>query len=109
MIVLVDTNVVLDVLLEHDPFFAPAVELWEKTETGEQKAFACSLSFNNVYYIARKEKGRETARAAVRLMLDVFAVASVDEAVLRQADARWQTSKTRCRLLRPWHPDVRMW
>ncbi|MCP4358907.1 MAG: PIN domain-containing protein [Chloroflexi bacterium] len=47
-----------------------------------------SSGFNKIpipYYIARRQKGRDIARKAVRLCLDVFSICAVDDQILERA------------------------
>jgi predicted nucleic acid-binding protein len=85
MIVLLDTNVLVDVLLEREPFYIDAARLWERAEQKQLGALVCSLSLTTVYYLARRQKGRDAAKKAVQLIADVFQIAAVDRAVIDDA------------------------
>ena len=63
--VLLDTNVVLDFLLDRVPFADAAAALWQANDAGDITAYVSAITPVNVFYIARKLKGVETARRLV--------------------------------------------
>jgi predicted nucleic acid-binding protein len=85
MKVLVDTNVLLDVLGNREPFYAAAAEIWSLAERREIKAYISSVSFNNVYYIVRKAENRAKADKAIRILRDVFEPVAPDSQIINQA------------------------
>ena len=55
--VLLDTNVVLDFLLDRAPFADAAAALWQANDDGRIDAYVLVITPVNVFYIARKLKG----------------------------------------------------
>lgn len=91
MRVLVDTNVLLDVLGQREPFWKDSAHIWTLAETGRLDAWISAISFNNVYYIVRKWGGRSRAETSLRLLRDVFDAVDLTRRVLAQAmDAGFQ-------------------
>jgi predicted nucleic acid-binding protein len=82
---LLDTNVVLDVLLNREPFVAPATRLWELNEQRKYRGYISAMTPVNVFYIGRKLISREKAHQAVAELLSTFSICSVDAAVLQNA------------------------
>jgi predicted nucleic acid-binding protein len=80
--VLVDTNILLDVLQRRTPFDVAAAQVWQRSESGSLAGFVAAISFNNVFYIARKQVGVSAAMDAVRAVRGAFRVVPLDEAVL---------------------------
>lgn len=72
MNILVDTNIILDVLANREPFYNASARIWSLAECGDIKAFISVISYNNIYYIVCKAAGKEKAGEAMRLMRDVF-------------------------------------
>ena len=85
MKVLVDTDVVLDVLLDRDPFAEGSRQLWAAIERGAAHGFLAAHTLTTVHYLVRQSKGTRVARDVVSLLLQVFGVATVDEGVLNRA------------------------
>jgi len=81
----VDTNLILDVIAERDPFYASAARIWSMCETGVCEGFVSAISFNNVFYIVRRARNADVARKALVLMRDVFKSVAPDEQILNQA------------------------
>lgn len=81
----VDTNLLLDVIAERDPFYASAARIWSMCETGVCEGFVSAISFNNVFYIVRRARNADVARKALVLMRDVFKSVAPDEQILNQA------------------------
>ena len=82
---LIDTNVVLDVLLERQPHVVASAAVWAAIETGLAKGFLASHAITTIHYLVRKELGLARAGRTVSSILRVFKVAPVDSAVLQEA------------------------
>ena len=85
--IFVDTNVLLDFLLRRASFFGPAARLLMRVEAGEAEAYVSAISFNNVFYLARKSVGADAARDMLRDLRRLFKVVPLDEAVIDQSIA----------------------
>jgi len=85
MIVLVDTNILLDVIQDRKPHSDPAARVWKLVEERAIAGHVSAISFNNVFYIARKQVGGEKALEAVRLIRRVFQIVALDEFVIDRA------------------------
>lgn len=83
--ILVDTNVLLDVLAKREPFYASAAAVWSAVETGTMAGYVSAISFNNTYYIMRKYGGESEARKAIVALRDIFAVVPLDARILNQS------------------------
>jgi predicted nucleic acid-binding protein len=81
---LIDLNVVLDVVLDRE-HAASASRLWAALETGMGQGLVPAHGVTTVFYLIARAKGMAFARQATDGMLHVFAVAPVDEKVLRRA------------------------
>ena len=85
MIVLVDTNILLDSLQHREAFAAAADAAWKQVEVGSLIGYVSGLSFNNIFYIARKKDGVEKALQALRLVRGIFRVVALDEFIIDRA------------------------
>lgn len=83
--VLVDTNVVLDVLLDRQPHASHSVALWAHVESGRMRGFLSAHSVTTIHYLLRREMGETRTRKVLTSLLSVFAVAPVDGHVLVEA------------------------
>lgn len=59
MKVLVDTNVILDIVLERQPFFQHSSKLLQSANQYNLELFLTATTITDLYYIVRKAKGRQ--------------------------------------------------
>lgn len=83
--VLIDTNVVLDVLLERKPHLAASAAVWDAVESGGAEGYLAVHAITTVHYLAQKHLGARRAKRVIASLLQVFEVAAVDGNVLRDA------------------------
>jgi predicted nucleic acid-binding protein len=83
--VLFDTNVVLDILLDRQPYVEASAAAWAAVETGVAEGMLAAHAVTTIHYLVRKERGNAKARRIVSAILRVFGVAAVDAAVLQEA------------------------
>lgn len=81
----VDTNVVLDLLLDREPWSAAAAQLFSQVESGKLEGYLCATTITTIHYLAAKAVGAQQARREIRKLLALCAVASVDQIVLEMA------------------------
>ena len=85
MRILFDTNVILDVLLDREPFSSTAAKLFSKVETGEITGYVCATTITTLHYISSKVIGADSAIEEINKLLMLFEVAPVNRAVLDAA------------------------
>ena len=85
MRVLVDTNVVLDVLLERRPFSEAAAQVFALVEESRIEGFLCATTLTTVDYLLGQALAPAKAREALQRLLNLFEIAPVNRPVLEQA------------------------
>ena len=85
MKVLIDTNIVLDLLLEREPFVEDAIALFEQVETGQIQGYIAATTITNIFYILRKAQGREAALQAISRISTGLEICAVDRPTIIQA------------------------
>ena len=85
MKILFDTNVILDVLLDRDPFSEPASYLLSRVERSEINGFVCATTITTIYYLTAKILGPKAAIPHIDSLLSLFEIAPVNRAVLENA------------------------
>jgi len=83
--ILFDTNVVLDVLLNRQPFVEASAAAWAAIESRISEGMLAAHAVTTIHYLIRKELGVVKAKRIVAATLRVFAVAAVDNAVILEA------------------------
>jgi predicted nucleic acid-binding protein len=83
--ILYDTNVILDALLEREPFSTTAILLMDAAEKSVINGLLCAHSVTTLFYLMEKSQKRAFARRNIKLLLDIFDVAPVTRAILEKA------------------------
>ncbi|MEX1258936.1 MAG: PIN domain-containing protein [Gemmatimonadota bacterium] len=79
MRLLLDINVLLDVVLERDPWARPAAELLAALETNQAQGFVAGHTLPTVYYVVARSRDRDTAITAMHDLLRLLEVVPVEK------------------------------
>lgn len=86
MRVLVDVNVVLDVLLNREPWRADASAVWDGVATGKIAGYLAPTTITTIYYLARKQPtGSAAALVAVAACMRTFEICVLDRTTFDMA------------------------
>ena len=85
MKLVIDTNVVLDLLLNRAPFADAAAAVFTQVELGQHVACVCATTLTTIHYLAQKTVGDKQARQHIQQLLLLFEVAPVTRAVIETA------------------------
>ena len=80
-----DTNVLIDVLTQRAPFYTDSARIWTLAEQGQLSIHISAISFNNIYYVVRRLRNRQTADRMMILLRDIFTTVTLDQKILNQA------------------------
>ena len=83
--ILLDTNIILDVALERQPFFDESEQVLSFVEQGDVEGYISGSTFSDLYYIMRKAKGRGPTLEFLRYISTFCQVATVDNSVISMA------------------------
>ena len=73
--ILIDTDVLIDVALDREPFSDAASELLDRLQTGPKRAFVAWHTLSNFYYLVASSQGGSDARAFITELIRFVAVA----------------------------------
>ncbi len=85
MKILFDTNVILDVLLDREPFSNDAALLMSLVERTEIIGIICATTVTTIYCLAHKALSPQAASRHIQTLLALFAIAPVNRIVLEDA------------------------
>lgn len=85
MKVLFDTNVILDVLLQRQPYDVAATKLMAAVETSRISGYLGATTVTTIFYLHAKASSSRDAKKAVDKLLQIFNVAPVNRNVLHMA------------------------
>ena len=83
--ILIDTDVLIDLALDRDPHAGPASDLFDYLEVRRRRAFVAWHSLSNFYYLVSTSRGRRSTREFLVDLTRVLTVAPSDSDALRFA------------------------
>ena len=84
---LIDTNVVLDWLLDRKPWADEAKPLWDARDAGLIVCYLPASVLTDIFYIVRRSAGISGAFSALDRVFGAFGLFAVDAPLLQQARA----------------------
>ena len=91
MVLLVDTNIILDVLLSRPEFVKDSSMIWKLCETKQAKGYLSTLTYANMMYVMRKQLTPDQIEDVFRKLNLIFEFADFSPAVLERAVAmKWK-------------------
>lgn len=90
MTLLIDTNILLDVLLDRTEFVKASSMVWKLCETEQAEGCISTLSFANIMYIMRKQLTPAQIEEVFDQLKLIFSFAALNAAVLSKAvNMKW--------------------
>lgn len=90
MTLLIDTNILLDVLLDRTEFVRASSMVWKLCETEQAEGYISALSFANIMYIMRKQLTPAQIEEVFGQLKLIFSFAALNAAVLSKAvNMKW--------------------
>ena len=85
--VLIDSDVVIDLFLDREPFVDQSERIFEKLAAGHAQGYVTAAALLNIYYIVRKTLGRDMALDCLQRLLetDGLETLAVDKEHVRAA------------------------
>jgi len=83
--VLVDTNIVLDVLLDRRPHSADSAQIFSLVENGRLQGCLCATTITTIDYLLLQSLSRIEARKHLTQLTRLFDIAAVNRAVIEGA------------------------
>ncbi len=85
MEILLDTNIILDVLLNREPWVKSAGLIWRAIDEKLLTGYIAACTLADIAYIAQRLKDQATARIAVDICLQTFEICPVDRRTVDEA------------------------
>jgi predicted nucleic acid-binding protein len=80
-----DINVVLDLLLDREPFVKHSAFLISEVERGNITGILSATSITTIYYLVSKVLSKKRAKKTIDILLSLFEIAPVNRTVLETA------------------------
>ncbi|MDB9412084.1 type II toxin-antitoxin system VapC family toxin [Microcystis aeruginosa] len=85
MKVLIDTNVIIDIALERQPYFTNSETVLAFVEQGQIEGYISASTISDLYYLIRKQKGRDLTIEFLQEILTFCQIATVNQDAIRMA------------------------
>ena len=85
MKVLFDTNVILDVLLDREPFVHDSLYLLSRVEQSQITGIVCATTITTIHYLVSRTVSANQALRHINSLLSLFVIAPVNRIVLENA------------------------
>ena len=85
MRVLLDTNVLMDVLLERELFVNESVQVFDQVVRGAVTGLICATTVTTIFYLTSREVGGEEAMRHIQKLMNLYEIAPVTRSVLDAA------------------------
>ena len=85
MKVLIDTNIVLDVLLNRKPYVENALKVFRQAEKGSIEAYITASSITDLVYILRKAYSLTEIKTHLKEMLQFIKLAGINPSMINDA------------------------
>jgi predicted nucleic acid-binding protein len=82
MALLIDTNIVLDWLLERQPFAENAKRIMEYCINGNLPCYLAGHTLLNIFYITRKEKSSAERKEILLMLCDCFEIIDIEKSMI---------------------------
>ena len=83
--ILIDTNVLIDYILEREPFFDDAMRVISSCIDGRVKGYIAAHSISNMFFILRKDFTIKERREILSNLCTIFEVEGIDKSKLMLA------------------------
>ena len=83
--VLFDSDVLLDILAQRQPFIVASARALNTVMQNQVQGYVSGHAVTNIFYILRRQVGNEVARELLAKLLQQLQVASVTDEVIQQA------------------------
>ena len=79
MVILVDTNIIIDALANREPYADDAKRIMEKCAAREITGILAAHSIPNLFYILRKNFSQEERRFLLKNLCEIFQISDLKE------------------------------
>ena len=82
MKIIFDTNIILDVLLNREPFVELSAKIVSSVEKKNIEGYLCATTITTLDYLISKQSNQNTARTEIQKLLNIFEISEVNSKVL---------------------------
>jgi predicted nucleic acid-binding protein len=83
--ILIDTNVIVDIALQRQPFFCESDQVFKSIEQKHIEGYVSASTMSDLYYIIRKTQGRDWTLKFLQRLTTLCQIATVDRTAIEIA------------------------
>ncbi len=83
--VFLDTNVILDLCLNREPFAADAIKVFKAIEERKILPFVSATTITDIYYLAQRQNENEVVREFISGLVDIVKIVAIDRRLISKA------------------------
>jgi predicted nucleic acid-binding protein len=83
--IFIDSDIILDLLSEREPFYDSAAALFSFIEKGKVAGFTSPLVLSNVHYVLRKRISKQKTLECLKLLKNIIQILPVDKRAIESA------------------------
>lgn len=80
--VFVDSDIILDLLMKREPYYAASVKLFGLIENKKIEGYVSSLIFSNLFYIIKKLENKEKAINSLKKLKILLNILPIDNKII---------------------------
>jgi len=85
MVIVIDTNIILDALLKREPFDLHAYEILKSCDRGQIKAYIASFAVTDIYYFTTRLKSHDDTISALKSLFNLVDIVSITKNDIKKA------------------------
>lgn len=85
MLILLDTNIILDLALKRKEFFEDAFTLFKLIDQSKIKALVTATTLTDIYYISKRDRGHLETISFLKDLIEIVGVIGIDKEIIREA------------------------
>jgi len=83
--VLIDTDVIIDFLIDRKPFSDDSAKILSLCETNKIRGFVTSIMLSNIYYLLRKSAKHDKVIESLKMLMQILDVATTEKSAVLEA------------------------
>jgi predicted nucleic acid-binding protein len=85
MLILFDTNIILDLALKRKDFFEDAFNLFKLIDQSKINGLVTASTLTDIYYVSKREKGHSKTISFLKDLIEIVGVIGVDREIILRA------------------------
>ncbi|TAG51450.1 MAG: PIN domain-containing protein [Cytophagales bacterium] len=85
MRILLDTNIILDIALQREPFYDSSANVFKLIDKNKIYGFVTATTISDIYYIAKKAKNHQLAVLFLKNLISIIDILEIDFKIIENS------------------------